>query len=253
MALISCDFHSEALEVDTSMTVILPEAATGGRDPGDPPVLYLLHGLSDDHTAWVRQTSIERYVAPSGLAVVMPGVSRSFYADEAYGHPYWTFLSRELPRMVSSMFRVSDRPRDTFVAGLSMGGYGALKWVLHEPDRFAAVASMSGALDVAGLAESPERRGLFTRVFADGIGPDDDLFSLLASADPAGLPPMHISCGTGDALLAGNRAFADAASTAGADLTTDFRPGEHDWRFWDAEIARILEWLPVGSASADRT
>ena len=103
MAHLRCDFYSEALGLSTTMTVILPQQTstqigmTGVADAGPPPVLYLLHGLSDDDTIWLRRTSIERYVAPLGLAVVMPQVHRSFYTDEAYGGRYWTFLSEELP------------------------------------------------------------------------------------------------------------------------------------------------------------
>lgn len=251
MALINCDFYSDVLEVSTSMTVILPQqtetqigmtGVVSGRT--EAPVLYLLHGLSDDHTAWVRRTSIERYAAPLGLAVVMPAVHRSFYADEAHGHAYWTFLSEELPQVVSSFFCVSQRAEDTFVAGLSMGGYGALKWALREPSRFAGVASMSGALDIAALAESPERRGLFERVFTGAPGEEDDLFALLRSTELDALPPVHVSCGTEDHLFEGNQAFVKAAEEAGARLTVDFRPGEHEWGFWDAEIQSVLNWLP---------
>jgi pimeloyl-ACP methyl ester carboxylesterase len=157
MALVHCDFFSDVLGLSTSMTVILPQSTSGqigmsGEvSKGDTPVLYLLHGLSDDHTIWTRRTSIERYVAPLGLAVVMPRVDRSFYLDEAHGNRYWTFLSEELPEVVRGFFRVSRRREDTFVAGLSMGGYGAMKWALSEPHRFAAAASLSGAVDLAGL------------------------------------------------------------------------------------------------------
>jgi S-formylglutathione hydrolase FrmB len=99
MAVLTCDFFSESLMVGTSVTVVLPqrtEEQIGLVDQvreGPPPVLYLLHGLSDDHTIWQRRTSVERYVAPLGLAVVMPAVHRSFYADEVHGHAYWTFLT----------------------------------------------------------------------------------------------------------------------------------------------------------------
>jgi putative tributyrin esterase len=248
VALISCDFFSDVLEVGTSMTVLLPqrtEAQIGmaGVATGPAPVLYLLHGLSDDHTTWQRRTSIERYVAELGLAVVMPAVHRSFYADEVHGHRYWTFLTEELPELVSSFFRVSDRPADTFVAGLSMGGYGALKWALRQPARFAAAASLSGVLDIAELAHRPDRADLFARVFGGVPGPDDDLFALLHRADPGTLPPMHISCGTGDQLLRGNEMFVRAAHEAGVRLTVDFRPGEHEWGFWDAGIQQVLAWL----------
>ena len=158
MALVTCDFFSESLMVGTSMTVVLPqetEEQIGLIDQpldGPPPVLYLLHGLSDDHTAWLRYTShraVRRGPRPGG---VMPAAGRSFYADEAHGHRYWTYVSEELPGVVGQFFRVSQEPTDTFVAGLSMGGYGALKLALTHPDRFAAAASLSGALDMVAFS-----------------------------------------------------------------------------------------------------
>lgn len=252
MALINCDFFSESLALSTSMMVILPQrtrsqiglsGAAGG--PGGAPVLYLLHGLSDDHTIWCRRTSIERYVAPLGLAVVMPAVNRSFYADEAAGNRYWTFLSEELPDLVADFFTVSTRRADTFVAGLSMGGYGALKWALRQPHRFAAAASMSGALDVAALARREDRAPLLTTVFGGPPGPDDDLLALLGAARPGTLPALRVSCGTEDVLYPDNRTFVDAAGAAGVPLAVDFRPGGHEWSVWDAEIQRVLDWLPL--------
>jgi putative tributyrin esterase len=252
MAAIRCDFFSEVLEVGTSITVLLPQAteeqigvAESVTRGGDFPVLYLLHGLSDDSTAWHRYTSIERYAAPIGLAAVMPQVQRSFYADEAHGGSYWTFLSEELPAIVRSFFRVSDRREDTFVAGLSMGGYGAFKWALRHPDRFAAAAGLSGALDVEALSQVEGRRELFARVFDGPVGPDNDLFALLEKADPAAVPPLYLGCGTEDHLLEGNQRFLDAATAKGLDVTVDFRPGEHEWGLWDATIRDVLAWLPL--------
>ncbi len=252
MALLRCDFFSEALEMGTSMTVLLPQAGeeqvgvTGSPvAAGDGfPVLYLLHGLSDDSSAWLRYSSVERYVAPLGLAVVMPQVHRSFYADEAHGGRYWTFLSEELPEVVGSFFRVSPHRADTFVAGLSMGGYGALKWALRRPDRFAAAASLSGALDVAALSREPWRQELFERVFDGPVGPDDDLFTLLAGADPDALPALHLGCGTEDHLLGSTVRFADAATAAGVDVHVDLRPGGHEWQVWDRMLPDVLAWLP---------
>ncbi|MFP5370343.1 MAG: alpha/beta hydrolase [Actinomycetes bacterium] len=251
-----CDFFSEALSLSTSMTVLLPQGTTtqiglaGSTPDGPPPVLYLLHGLGDDDTTWLRRTSIERYAAPVGLAVVMPQVHRSFYADEHYGGRYWTFLSEELPTLVSSWFRVSDRREDTFVAGLSMGGYGALKWALRQPERFAAAASLSGAVDVAGLPgrrERPEDPRMFERIFGDGQrgSAEDDLNRLLDRADVGNLPALHLSCGTEDELIQDNVAFSDRLHAAGVPVTTDFGPGAHDWAYWDARIQDVLAWLPL--------
>jgi S-formylglutathione hydrolase FrmB len=251
VALVDCDFFSEALEVGTSATVVLPQVTeaqigvdTPTRSDGELPVLYLLHGLSDDHTAWLRYTSIERYATAAGLAVVMPAVGRSFYADERHGHPYWTYVSEELPRIMGSFFRFSDRREDTFVAGLSMGGYGALKLGLRHPERFAAVASLSGAIDVAALAGRAERRELFERVFDGRPSDDEDLFALLDAADVATLPPLYVGCGTADPLHAANVRFAGAAQAAGATVTTDFRSGDHEWGLWDEVIRDVIDWLP---------
>ncbi|MGA8248809.1 MAG: alpha/beta hydrolase family protein [Nocardioides sp.] len=249
MALLTCDFFSDALQVGTSMTVVLPqrtESQIGVEDvavTGPSPVLYLLHGLSDDHTAWSRYTSIGRYAEAAGLAVVMPAVHRSFYANESSGHRYWDFVSEELPEVVRAFFQVSHRPEDTFVAGLSMGGYGALRLALTHPARYAAAASMSGALDIVRAMADPARAELSRRVFGDSVAPDEDLFSLLGRA--AVVPPLHLSCGREDPLLDFTTDFAETAVGAGHDVTLDLRPGAHEWAFWDDEIQRVLAWLPL--------
>ena len=125
MALVTCDFFSDVLEVGCSMTVVLPQpteeqiGVEGDAIPRtDFPVLYLLHGLSDDHTAWLRYTSVERYAAAAGVAVVMPAVSRSFYANEVNGGRYWDYVAEELPEIVGNFFRISQDPAQTYVAGL---------------------------------------------------------------------------------------------------------------------------------------
>ncbi len=155
MALIHCDFFSNVLGLSTSMYVILPQQTVnqigmkGVAKGKKHKTLLLLHGLSDNHTIWLRRTSIERYVAPLGLAVVMPAVQRSFYTDMAKGLKYEEFVSLELPEIARSFFPLSDRREDNYVAGLSMGGYGAFKLALRRPENFAAAASLSGALDIA--------------------------------------------------------------------------------------------------------
>ena len=251
MALLTVDFGSDVLHMDTSMTVVLPETtlvddegvASTAR-PADPPVLYLLHGLSDDHTSWLRWTSAPRYAEEAGLALVMPAVARSFYADEAHGHQYWTFLTEELPAVVTAFFGLTQRPADTFVAGLSMGGYGALKWALRQPGRFAAAASMSGVLDIRRALATADRDELRERVFDGTVGDDDDLLTLLDTSD---LPPLWVGCGTDDVLYSGNRRFVEVARAAGRDITVDFRPGGHAWALWEAMLPDVLAWLPRGS------
>jgi S-formylglutathione hydrolase FrmB len=262
MAHLRCDFFSEALALSTSMTVLLPQRTTaqigmtGAGGTGPAPVLYLLHGLSDDDTIWLRRTSVERYVAELGWTVVMPQVHRSFYADEAYGGRYWTFVSEELPELVDQFFRVSSARQDTFVAGLSMGGYGAVKLALRQPGRFGAAASLSGALDVGRLMGPGGRweqdPAMFRRILGDqgGLPPEDDLFALVGRADPAALPALYLGCGTEDELLAGNQAFVRACADAGVPVTTDWRPGEHEWGLWDDMIRDVLAFF---SATRART
>lgn len=260
MALLRCDFFSDVLGLSTSMTVILPQSTsgqigmTGSERPGASPVLYLLHGLSDDDTTWVRRTSIERHVAPYGLAVVMPQVNRSFYTDEVHGNRYWTFLTEELPEIVHGFFRLSRRREDTFVAGLSMGGYGALKWALRYPERFAAAASMSGAVDVADLQRLREQRAeLMGRIFGPAVaGTDNDLFSLLDTLDPGAAPALSVCCGTQDPLIAHNRAFVQTLLDKQFAVAADFGPGAHEWGYWDARIQDVLAWLPLDAANSDR-
>jgi putative tributyrin esterase len=246
MALIHVDFSAESLDLATSMTVVLPQ-----EGPTPPPVLYLLHGLTDDHTAWTRYTSIERYAYDHKLAVVMPQVHRSFYADEAHGMKFWTFLSDELPRVVQRFFNVSQKREETFVAGLSMGGYGAFKWALRQPERFAAAVSLSGALDVAWLQKNDDRphiREVMDRVFAgrDTEGSDDDLFHLLERADKSALPRLMLRCGTGDHLFEQNERFVHACARAGLPLDSEFEPGGHEWSFWDRHIPRALDFFLKG-------
>ena len=259
MAVLRCDFFSEALGLSTSMTVILPQRTAspdgqvGASAPTPPPVLYLLHGLSDDATTWLRRTSLERYVAPLGIAVVMPQVHRSYYTDESYGGRFWTHLSEEVPSVAQEFFRLSTRREETFVAGLSMGGYGAMKWALRQPERFAAAASLSGALDVASRRTQrfrPEDPRMFQRIFGDlpVRGTRDDLLRLVAGVDPARLPALKLWCGMQDGLVVANERFRDACVAAGTPVELVLGPGTHDWAYWDARIQDVLAWLPLPGA-----
>lgn len=252
MALIQCHFFSEVLQLSTSMTVILPQQTvsqigmTGTAGDGRHPTLYLLHGMSDDDTIWLRRTSIERYVAPMGLAVVMPQVHRSFYTDMVEGGQYWTFISEELPRLAQSFFPLSTHREANFVAGLSMGGYGSFKLALSHPDRFAAAASLSGALDVAKTAPS---RDEMRRVFGsqEFSGTPNDLLWLLAQVDksPGPKPRLYQCCGTEDFLYEDNQTFKRAAELTSLPYVYQEEPGTHEWGYWDKAIQDVLAWLPL--------
>lgn len=249
------DFFSESLAMGTSAVVLLPQSAAGqiGLDAlapqGAPPVLYLLHGLSDDCTIWERRTSIERYASDAGIAVVMPEVRRSFYVDEAVGEKYWTYISEELPEIIGRSFRVSQAREDALVAGLSMGGFGALKLALNHPERFAAAASLSGVVDLAGspIVSDPRFGNLAERVWAgaDIAGTADDIPGLLRAAAPGSLPRLYLACGTEDSLIDANRAVIELARERGHEPTVSLVPGVHEWGLWDREIRAVIDWLPI--------
>lgn len=253
MAFLQVQFFSKALKVASTVNVILPEPAMGigvdAKGSDNPPcVLYLLHGYSDDHSIWMRRTSVERYAACHNLAVIMPAVNHSFYTNEVSGERYWDYVSEELPAVMHRFFRLSDRWEDTFVAGLSMGGYGALKLALTHPERFAAVGSFSGAVDVADMSRH-EKGSLanMTRIFGDTDalgGSEHDLFHLLAKhqAD-ARKPRLYVSCGTADFLYAQHRKFVSSACALGWDVTHEEKPdATHEWGFWDEQIRRFIPW-----------
>lgn len=255
MALMHVGFFSEVLGLSCNMDVIVPEQTHGqiGQQnniaEGERKVLYLLHGLSDDHTIWQRRTSIERYAAEYGVTVVMPTVFRGFYTDTKYGAKYWTFVSEELPRIVNSFFRVSQKREDTFAAGLSMGGYGALKLGLLCPDKFAGVASLSGAADMEKLftredpALSKEMEYIFGS-YEELKGSDNDLVAVAERHIEKGtdLPQIYMVCGTEDFLYQNNIAFRDRFAGR-LPLTYKEGPGVHDWAFWDCWIQDVLKWM----------
>ena len=255
MAFLQVQFFSEALNVASTVNVILPEPRMGigisaaEQDAALPRVLYLLHGYSDDHSIWMRRTSVERYAAAHQLAVIMPAVNHSFYTNEAQGERYWDYVSEELPAVMHRFFRLSDRPEDTFAAGLSMGGYGALKLGLSHPERFAAIGSFSGAVDIADMTHR-KSDGIdnMKRVFGNLRalpGSDNDLFHLLAQhALDAHRPRLYISCGTSDFLYHQHRKFVPEAERLGWDVTHFEKPDAvHEWGFWDDQIRFFIPWM----------
>ncbi len=255
MALIRCEFKSQVLDLHTSMDVILPEPLPEAPDTRrEYPVLFLLHGLSDDHTIWGRRTSVERYVQVLPLAVVMPAVHRSFYTDMAEGGRYWTFISEEVPRVARHFFPLSGAREHTFVAGLSMGGYGAFKLALTHPEQYAAAASLSGALDVATEvqthADDPAWTAELRRIFGplEALpGGRNDLRYLANELVKSGAPrPMlYQCCGTEDFLYTQNTRFRAHAASIGLEVLYEEGPGEHVWAYWDQQIQHVLDWLPL--------
>lgn len=254
MALIHVKFYSKILGMQRSMDVIMPQKDNGvGLKSGDNgnkiPVLYLLHGASDDHTIWQRRTSIERYALEKGLAVIMPSTDLGFYADMKYGYDFWKFFSREIFDIVSEFFPgISTERMNTFAAGLSMGGFGALKLGIMCPGRFAAAASLSGMVDLVSWYEKnmDKQFELIYGTKEEAAGSINDLpyqmEQLIASGKS--MPKFYVTCGTEDFLYPMNAAFRDRFKDR-IDLTYHEEPGIHEWGYWDRNIRRIIDWLPI--------
>ena len=236
MAHLRCDIKSDALGMNTSLEVVLPDEGK----LKDAPVIYLLHGLSDNCTRWTRYTAIERYARDKGAAVIMPEVQRSFYADMAMGPDYFTYVSKELPQICAHFFGLTNKREKNFVMGLSMGGYGALKCALTNPKQYAGCASFSAVTEMDSRAARADER--FSRELQAIFGmelkmpPESSLQALLAKRKSFQLPKFFITCGEQDMLYPENCRFAEALEKKGAAVSFNHWPGDHTWDLWDRSV-----------------
>lgn len=251
MAFFKGVIRSNTLSMDTGICVILPHDRPFEKNPKPAKVLYLLHGLGDNCEAWTRYTNIERYAREYRLAVIMPEVQRGFYLNMEHGLKYFDYVAQELPVLCSQMFGISTKREDSFIAGLSMGGYGAMKCGLTFPGKYAGCASFSGALDIdvvisEHLTEENknELQGAFGMELR--IKPSDNLFCLAekaATINPVEKPKIFISCGTEDFLYKSNVKFKGYLDNLGVAHKYTEWPGEHEWGFWDKSIRYALEFF----------
>jgi len=248
MAVLRLDHTPESVKLNQPLYLILPDPGRmNGRPLRERRVLYLLHGLSDDASAWQRFTAVETYAAAYDLAVVMPSAGRSFYADQPNGQAYFTYLTEELPRYLEQVFGLAPRREDCFIAGNSMGGYGAMKAALLHPGSFAAAASFSGFLSLEFLRLYPDdpRQEEFRHLFGDlnllsGSPHDPAIWLQQAAARQADLPRLMVSCGRQDDLYLLTGIFMAQAKQAGVAVEYHEEDARHDWLFWDKELRRFL-------------
>jgi S-formylglutathione hydrolase FrmB len=232
----------------------LPPAAPPARPPYR--TLYLLHGIFGSHLDWVCGSRVASLAQELGVAVVMPAGENKFYVDnEASFDNHGAFVGRELVAFTRALFPLSKKREDTAIAGLSMGGYGALRNGLKYADTFGHIAALSAALILESALKSSYdeknilgSRAYFESVFGDLEGladGDKDVYALvkkrLAAKKP--LPRIYAACGTEDFLVENNRAFSRFLSENNVEHTYEEGPGGHDWAFWDAYIERVLKWL----------
>ena len=259
MAKVVCNFLSYSLNRAVDITVVLPSVtcpeALGMGDgpathvlPAKFPVVYLLHGFANNHAQWTGYTNVELYAEERRIAIVNISAENKAYAKIG-ADDFRRFVAEELPEFVTSYFPISAAPEDTYIAGLSMGGYGALMHGLSHPERYHAIGAFSAGVHInpATFAANP--------MAADQgeTAPEYDVYALaraVAASDQA-FPPIYDSCGSEDFLLEFNKAFATELTELGANVTWKEVPGfGHEWRFWDQQVEQFLDWLPREDAYA---
>ena len=246
MALLTCTHYSKMLKKSVTFNAVIPETCTE-----DIPVVYLLHGLSDDHTMWCRRTSAERYADKYGVALIMPNADRSFYADMKYGGKYYSYISDELVTYTRELFRLSHKREKNFICGLSMGGYGAMKIAFRNPETYASVAAFSAVADiVAQINRKPQWWPLdVINIWGDSAaevvaGSDDDLFALVEKLNGAEIKPrVRHFCGTEDFLYEDNIKFKQYMETTDFDYAYFEEAGGHTWDMWDKWLPKALEFF----------
>ena len=267
MAHLDVAFFSSALQKNTEITVILPSISADDFlfNENHPDyynkdkkfqTLYLLHGSYGDYMDWTLLSSVYRYAQENCVAVVMPSGENSSYVNMVHGEAYQKFISEELPAFCTAVFPLSLKREDTFIAGLSMGGYGAFRSALEHPERFGAVASLSGSIDKAQQVNTKEahtsKMPLNYRLAVMGEdlslnGTKDDLRLLLKKrvGENVELPKMYHCIGEDDFLREAGENYLAYAKELGVDIEYHLFPGVHDWKFWDTHIQDVFEWLPL--------
>ncbi|MBZ5702583.1 MAG: esterase family protein [Acidobacteriia bacterium] len=241
-------FRSAALGREVRYRILLP--AGYGQSQERYPALYLLHGLSGNFEDWSTRTGLVRYAQGLRLIIVMPDAGDSWYVnwDSDPVRKYGDYIAKDLLAEIDEHYRTIRAPHGRAIAGLSMGGYGAVAFALKYPQLFAFAGSFSGALTAAADLDSTHpvyREGLLKAFGPAGSATrtQNDVFTLLKKSPPANLPYFYIDCGTSDSFLSANRAFAALLQAQNAAYEYHETPGGHTWSYWDERVRSLLEVL----------
>ena len=243
MIRLNAAFFSGSLGRDAQLTVLLPSCVENVPPEGYPG-RYLLHGLTDSADSWLFRTSLERYGDSHNIAIVLPNAARSFYCDMVGGDAYYTHISREVPAFCEAVFPVTRDVRYRYLAGNSMGAYGACKIALKNPGQFSKVGLLSGVLDIRQMVENAPmfHRDWLLCFGGTQVPEEEDLLALLPGT--AVLPQFYHYCGTGDFLAEGNRTFCELCRKLGVPIASVWEEGGvHEWHCWDRQLPRLLSWL----------
>ena len=254
MSLVEVNFVSKKLFRAVTFTAIIPTEATQPLK-----TLYLLHGALGDHYDYLTGTRIKRWALEKNLAVIMPSGENQFYVDKPeQGEYYGAFVADELVEFTRKMFPLSDKKEDTFIAGLSMGGYGALVNGLKYHETFSRIGAFSPATFLKQVwSKDPETAGsgTFNAGFYDNVfggietikGSDKDYYYLVEQLikNKKAIPEIYLPIGTEDFLIESVREFHQFLQKKKIAITYIEDKGGHEWDFWDTYLKRFLEWLPL--------
>jgi putative tributyrin esterase len=239
-------FHSASLDRDMKYRILLPRGYDNGS--GRFPVLYLLHGLYGDYLNWDTRTDLEHYAENLPLIIVMPDADDSWYTNSATvpKDRFEDYIAKDLIAEVDGKYRTIRSRQARAIAGLSMGGYGAIKLALKYPEQFVVAGSLSGALDAG--RDLAERIAEFREQLLKVYGPpnsstrqENDVFALLEKTDPSRLPYLYVACGEQDEnFLTTNREFVQQLSSRQIAYEYHETTGAHAWDYWDRAVRRML-------------
>ncbi|MDY4002874.1 MAG: alpha/beta hydrolase family protein [Streptococcus orisratti] len=261
MAFFKIEYNSKVLGMERQVNVIYPDASeltAAEVDDNDIPVLYLLHGMGGNENSWQKRTNIERLLRHTNLIVVMPSTDLGWYTNTASGLPYYDAIAIELPRVLKRFFpNMTNKREKTFIAGLSMGGYGAYKIALST-DKFSHAASFSGALAMGMDGQDPtavvgESVAYWQGVFGDlskNVARQHALSTLAESSDKK--TKFYAWCGYEDFLYQANEFAIKELKALGLDITYCNDRGKHEWYYWNQQLESLLEWLPINYVKEER-
>lgn len=248
MAHIIVNFLSATLERSVEIAVILPTITApelGIYKSGEAhyegqakyPVCYLLHGYLNDYHSWEAYTSIERYAEERSIAIVLiSGENKSF--SNIHNDNFEDFIEGELQDFIKGTFPISDRMEDTYIAGLSMGGYGALYHALNYPEKYMGVGAFSPAI-IETYPGTRKKKVDLTKLLEKDIQSGVDL------------PWMYVTIGNKDGLLNEVKPFLTCMKKNHLEGYQKIVPGyDHEWPFWDIEVKYFLDMLPRSDAYA---
>lgn len=248
-------FKSQLVGKSLPYNVVLPVSydLPASRDKRYP-VVYLLHGLFGHYDNWTTKARLTDYTLTYEVILVTPEGNNGWYSDSqlAPKEQYESYIVKELIPDVDRRFRtISDRSGRA-IAGLSMGGYGAIKFGVKYPAMFSFAGSMSGAMNAASwtreeLARLPSIWNSLQQVFGDDAGQtrlSNDIprrIRALSNQEIAALPFIYLDCGTEDPLFPSNRSFAELLVSRKIPHEYRQRPGGHSWSYWDAQVQEVLK------------